>query len=139
MTNTPDGVIKLEIAQAQPSDCGAYKLVISNPNGESAALCAVAVKRMYQNDLMLLLGENPNQILSMADFDCLFQIAEPMAPVFVKPLNDLKVVIGQPLNLEAQISAFPSPEVKWFKDGTQLRPSQAFNFVNQPNGVIGLK
>lgn len=66
-------------------------------------------------------------------------IAEPMKPAFIKPLNDLKVVIGQPINLEAQISAFPSPEVKWFKDGTQLRPSQAFNFVNQPNGVIGLK
>lgn len=46
LTNTPDGVVKLEIAQALPSDCGAYKLVISNPNGESAALCAVAVKRM---------------------------------------------------------------------------------------------
>lgn len=62
-----------------------------------------------------------------------------MKPAFIKPLKDLKVVVGQPLNLEAQITAFPSPEVKWFKDGTQLRPSQAFNFVNQPNGVIGLK
>lgn len=38
--------MKLEIAHAQPSDCGAYKLVVSNPNGESAALCAVAIKRM---------------------------------------------------------------------------------------------
>lgn len=46
MTNSPDGVVKLEISQAKPSDCGAYKLVISNPNGENAALCAVAVKRM---------------------------------------------------------------------------------------------
>lgn len=46
LTNSPDGVVKLEIAQAQPSDCGAYKLVLSNPNGETAALCAVAVKRM---------------------------------------------------------------------------------------------
>lgn len=51
MTKTPDGVVKLEIDQAKPSDCGAYKLVISNPNGESAALCAVAVKRM---DLFLM-------------------------------------------------------------------------------------
>lgn len=50
MTNTPDGVIKLEIAQAQPSDCGAYKLVISNPNGENAALCAVAINRTYLFD-----------------------------------------------------------------------------------------
>lgn len=32
-----------------------------------------------------------------------------------------------------------SPEIKWFKDGVQLRPSKAFNFINQPEGVIGLR
>lgn len=66
-------------------------------------------------------------------------LAEPMKPAFIKPLKDLKVTIGQPINLEAQITAFPSPEIKWFKDGAPLRPSQAFNFVNQPGGLIGLK
>lgn len=53
MTNTPDGIIKLEIEHAQPADCGAYKLVISNPNGENVALCAVAVKRMLNYLLAL--------------------------------------------------------------------------------------
>lgn len=65
--------------------------------------------------------------------------AEPLKPEFIKPLKDLKVVIGQPLNLEAQINAFPSPEIKWLKDGAPLRPSQALNFVNQPGGLIGLR
>lgn len=46
MTNSPDGTVKLEIDHAKPSDCGAYKLLITNPNGENAALCAVAIKRM---------------------------------------------------------------------------------------------
>lgn len=46
--------MKLEIAQALPSDCGAYKLVISNPNGENAALCAVAVKRMFIPKIYIL-------------------------------------------------------------------------------------
>lgn len=45
MCTTPDGLVKLEIEHAKPSDCGAYKLVISNPNGDVSALCAVAVKR----------------------------------------------------------------------------------------------
>lgn len=58
LTNTPDGVVKLEIAQAQPSDCGAYKLVISNPNGESAALCAVAIKRTFSKLAILLHSNN---------------------------------------------------------------------------------
>lgn len=47
LTNAPDGTIKLEIENAQPEDSGAYKLVVSNPSGENAALCAVAVKRNY--------------------------------------------------------------------------------------------
>lgn len=62
-----------------------------------------------------------------------------MQPAFISALRDLKVKIGEPISLEAQVTAFPSPEIKWFKDGTQLRPSQAFNFVNHPGGLIGLK
>lgn len=45
MSTTPDGLVKLEIEHCKPADCGAYKLVISNPNGDVSALCAVAVKR----------------------------------------------------------------------------------------------
>lgn len=52
LTNTPDGVVKLEIDHAKPSDCGAYKLVIANPNGENVALCAVAVKRKYSIQIL---------------------------------------------------------------------------------------
>lgn len=48
LTNTPDGAVKLEIEHALPADCGAYKLVISNPNGENVALCAVAVRREFE-------------------------------------------------------------------------------------------
>ncbi|XP_063617006.1 obscurin isoform X2 [Cydia splendana] len=104
----PDGTVKLTIDQVTPSDCGAYKLVISNPNGDDSALCAVAV--------------NPT----------------PRKPSFSKELEDVKAVAGQPLKLEARVMAFPAPEVKWFKDGHPIRPSQAINFINQPGGVIGL-
>lgn len=41
----PDGTIKLSIDHVTPSDCGAYKLIITNPNGEHSALCAVAINR----------------------------------------------------------------------------------------------
>jgi hypothetical protein len=34
-------------------------------------------------------------------------------PAFMKPLEDVKTVVGQPLKLEAQVMAFPAPEVKW--------------------------
>ncbi|XP_038208120.1 obscurin isoform X3 [Zerene cesonia] len=107
-TALPDGTVKLSIERVTPADCGAYKLVITNPNGEHSALCAVAV--------------NPT----------------PRKPSFSQELEDVKVVVGQPVKLEARVMAFPAPEVKWFKDGLPIRPSQAVNFINQPGGIIGL-
>lgn len=41
----PDGSVRLLIENVKPTDCGAYKLVAENPNGTTAAICAVAVKR----------------------------------------------------------------------------------------------
>ncbi|XP_046962519.1 obscurin isoform X2 [Vanessa cardui] len=107
-TALPDGTVKLTIDHVTPADCGAYKLVINNPSGEHMAICAVAV--------------NPT----------------PRKPSFSQELEDVKVVVGQPVQLEARVMAFPAPEVKWFKDGVPVRPSQAVNFINQPGGVVGL-
>lgn len=45
LTALPDGTVKLLIQQTVPSDCGAYKLVATNPYGQTSALCAVAINR----------------------------------------------------------------------------------------------
>lgn len=45
LIQTPEGMIKCEIEHVKPDDCGAYKVVISNPNGKNESLCAVAVTR----------------------------------------------------------------------------------------------
>ncbi|XP_034830933.2 obscurin isoform X5 [Maniola hyperantus] len=107
-TCLPDGTVKLSIDHVTPADCGAYKLLITNPSGEHMALCAVAV--------------NPT----------------PRKPSFSEELENVKVVVGQPVKLQARVMAFPAPEVKWFKDGVPIRPSQAVNFINQPGGIVGL-
>lgn len=91
----------------------------------------------YQNFRNIMIVRN--QIITNTWLFFKFLLAEPKKPAFIKPLNDLKVTIGQPINLEAQITGFPSPEIKWLKDGAPLRPSQVLNFVNQPGGLIGLK
>lgn len=66
-------------------------------------------------------------------------IASRRKPSFTKPLEDTKAVVGQPLKLEAQVLAFPNPQVQWFKDGIPLRHTKEVNFINEPNGQIGLK
>lgn len=38
-------MIKCEIEHVKPDDCGAYKVVIDNPNGKNESMCAVAVTR----------------------------------------------------------------------------------------------
>ncbi|XP_034942777.1 obscurin isoform X3 [Chelonus insularis] len=104
----PNGSTKLTIEKCTPTDCGAYKIIAKNNNGEDVSQCAVAVK--------------PN----------------PRKPSFSKPLGDVEVVVGQPLKLEAQVVAFPSPEVQWFKDGLPLRTTPEVEFINEPNGLMGL-
>lgn len=64
--------------------------------------------------------------------------AKPVSPTFVKSIGDQKVTVGEPLKLEATVLGFPAPEIKWYKDEVQLRPSKAINFINNPNGQIGI-
>ncbi|XP_076165903.1 obscurin isoform X4 [Ptiloglossa arizonensis] len=104
-----DGATKLTIDSVTPTDCGAYKLVISNSTGELTSLCAVAIK------------------------------PERKKPSFSKPLEDTKVIVGQPLKLEAKVVAFPNPQVQWFKEGIPLRQAKEIYFMNEPNGLIGLR
>lgn len=48
------------------------------------------------------------------------------------------MIVGQPLKLEAQVVAVPNPQIQWIKDGVPVRPTKEINFVNDPNGLIGL-
>lgn len=69
----------------------------------------------------------------------MFFVAERRKPSFTKPLEDTKAIVGHPLKLEAQVLAFPNPQVQWFKDGIPLRHSKEMYFMNEPNGLIGLR
>ncbi|XP_073813115.1 obscurin isoform X2 [Musca autumnalis] len=108
ISTTPQGLCTLEIEQCSPNDSGAYKLAITNEHGKKVALCAVAVS------------------------------PKPLTPSFVKHIEDQKITVGEPLKLEATVVGFPAPEIKWYKDEVLLRPSQAINFINNPNGQIGI-
>ena len=57
--------------------------------------------------------------------------------MFVRPLQDHKLTVGDTLHMEAEIAGFPMPEVRWFKDGLPLRQIRGINFINQPDGLVG--
>uniref|UniRef100_A0AAG5DF48 Muscle M-line assembly protein unc-89 n=1 Tax=Anopheles atroparvus TaxID=41427 RepID=A0AAG5DF48_ANOAO len=102
-----DGICRLVIDKCLPGDSGCYKLVLSNKSGDVTTQCGVAI--------------TPKQ----------------SAPVFVRPLQDHKLTVGDTLHMEAEIAGFPMPEVRWFKDGLPLRQTRGINFINQPDGLIG--
>ncbi|XP_058124576.1 obscurin [Anopheles ziemanni] len=102
-----DGICRLVIDKCLPGDSGCYKLVLSNKSGDVTTQCGVAI--------------TPKQSV----------------PVFVRPLQDHKLVVGETLHMEAEIAGFPMPEVRWFKDGLPLRQTRGINFINQPDGLIG--
>lgn len=107
-TLTPDGIVELSIKSCAPSDSGAYKLVAKNPHGSEVGLCAVAVT------------------------------PKPMTPEFIKPVTDQSITVGEPLKIEAEVSGFPPPEIRWVKDGMPLCPMERINVINNPNGCVGL-
>ncbi|XP_050073153.1 obscurin isoform X1 [Anopheles maculipalpis] len=102
-----DGICRLVIDNVLPGDSGCYKLVLSNKSGDVTTQCCVAI--------------TPKQ----------------KPPVFVRPLQDHKLTVGDTLHMEAEIAGFPMPEVRWFKDGLPLRQTRGINFINQPDGLIG--
>lgn len=61
-----------------------------------------------------------------------------MKPTFMKGIEDTKVIVGEPLRLEAIVSAYPPPDVKWFKDGLPIRPQQGVCFETHPDGRVAL-
>lgn len=65
--------------------------------------------------------------------------AESKEPYLKKDLPEyIKSKVGEPLKLEAQVVAFPNPEVQWLKDGIPIRPSKEIYFSNDPNGMISM-
>ncbi|XP_044758879.1 obscurin isoform X8 [Coccinella septempunctata] len=100
----PDGTAKLTIDNVTPEDSGAYKLVIKNQNGDTSCLCAVAVQ--------------PN----------------PKRPKFKKVFKDTDLATGETLRLEAQVIAYPPPEIKWMKDGLPIRASADVLIEKHPDG-----
>jgi len=59
--------------------------------------------------------------LASADVDCV-AVGES-APVFTRPLCNVKVTEGQKVQLECHVTGSPEPEAIWMLDGVELRSS----------------
>ncbi|XP_054168063.1 obscurin-like [Oppia nitens] len=106
----PDGTQTLKIIEAKPEDTGSYSLRATNISGQIS--CSTAVK------------VSPQQI----------------APVLQKKLSKKKSIeAGEPIELVAKLSGEPIPDVKWLKNGVEVKESDGFKIDTKPDGTVSLK
>lgn len=60
-------------------------------------------------------------------------------PAFVADLQDTQVVEGFPIKLEVKLIGYPTPELKWLHNGTEISPnSQRAKITQNPDGTASL-
>ncbi|CAL1297366.1 unnamed protein product [Larinioides sclopetarius] len=101
----------LTVPHPRPADSGIYECRARNEVGKDSCSANIAV--------------------SGADTE-----GEPA--MFLKKLKDTSVLNGMPAKLTACICGTPKPEVKWFKEGTQLSKDNRLILEDDRNGVIRL-
>lgn len=61
--------------------------------------------------------------------------ADEVAPEFTRELQQNKVEEGETAAFECQVVGHPAPEVKWFKDGKELKASEHIEIISEPSGA----
>lgn len=105
------GDCKLVIEHAKSEDAGNYSIKASNPNGNATSSSVVSV------------------------------MPEPFAPTVLENLPiKVQVVKGEPLQLQAKISAYPLPTVTWHKDKVPIDESSSSDkhIASTPDGNLQL-
>ncbi|KRY53788.1 Muscle M-line assembly protein unc-89 [Trichinella britovi] len=111
-----DGRCCLTIDKVDESNLGAYRCVASNVHGSSSCAC------MLISDTL------------KAD-----KKVEQKAPWFSKTLTDTWVEKGSDLMLNCKVDGDFPMEIKWYKDGKLLRPSDRMSMTFDDDGTVTLK
>lgn len=56
-------------------------------------------------------------------------IAQP--PQFTKPLSPVKVIEGQCATLEVEFEGFPPPQISWYRESFEIKPSNDFQVCSE--------
>ncbi|XP_071471372.1 myosin light chain kinase, smooth muscle isoform X3 [Marmota flaviventris] len=107
------GVAELNVLDALPEDNGTYTCLAENSLGQVSCSAKVIVHEKKSDGKSGLLPLSPNQ---------------PVAPIFLQGLSDLKVMDGSQVTMTVQVSGNPPPEVIWLHNGTEIQESEDFHF-----------
>lgn len=103
----------LLILECTAQDEGIYECIATNGVGESSCKAKVTISQGR--------GSTPSSHYSDEGLQGRAEI-----PKVIKKLENQQVAEGRPVTLRCQISAFPVPEVQWFKHDQLIKPSKYF-------------
>ncbi|KAA0716077.1 Myosin light chain kinase, smooth muscle [Triplophysa tibetana] len=105
---------ELRVQAAVMEDAGVYKCVALNDHGRAACSACVLVKA------------KPSVKRSCAP--PAVDVRRPSAPVFLKGLQDLRVMDGSQVTMTVEVTGNPPPEVVWLHNGKEIQESEDFHF-----------
>ena len=95
-----EGTFKLIIKETISSDSGKYKCIAVNEWGEESSEAELTIKK------------------------------SSMKPNFIKKLRDCEAKVGdQMIEFNVKVEGIPKPEVKWFREGLEIKEKDGFKFV----------
>ncbi|KAK0423255.1 hypothetical protein QR680_008049 [Steinernema hermaphroditum] len=115
-TTKSDGTARLTIDSVEVADAGEYRCEAKNPAGTART-------------------EAPLKVVTAEEEHLLTEVA----PEFSKDLKAVQAKEGEPVVFECKISAMPQPQVKWFKDGEELKPGDGIEIEALDDGTNRLK
>ncbi|XP_057191725.1 myosin light chain kinase, smooth muscle isoform X2 [Triplophysa rosa] len=109
-----NGECELRVQAAVMEDAGVYSCVAVNDHGRAACSARVLVKA------------KPGVKRSCAP--PAVNVRRPSAPVFLKGLQDLRVMDGSQVTMTVEVTGNPPPEVLWLHNGKEIQESEDFHF-----------
>uniref|UniRef100_A0A9J8B4C2 Myosin light chain kinase, smooth muscle n=1 Tax=Cyprinus carpio carpio TaxID=630221 RepID=A0A9J8B4C2_CYPCA len=104
----------LTVKAAVLEDAGVYSCVAVNDQGRAVCTAHVLVKAKP--------GVKRSAAPPVTD------VRRPSAPVFLRGLQDLRVMDGCQVTMTVEVTGNPAPEVVWLQNGKEIQESEDFHF-----------
>ncbi|XP_039503094.1 myosin light chain kinase, smooth muscle isoform X2 [Pimephales promelas] len=105
---------QLKVQAAVLEDAGVYSCVAVNDHGRAVCTACVLV--------------TAKQSVKRSAAHSVTDVRRPSAPVFLKGLQDLRVMDGSQVTMTVEVSGNPAPEVVWLHNGKEIQESEDFHF-----------
>uniref|UniRef100_A0A8C1TN59 Myosin light chain kinase, smooth muscle n=1 Tax=Cyprinus carpio TaxID=7962 RepID=A0A8C1TN59_CYPCA len=105
---------QLRVKAAVLEDAGVYSCVAVNDHGRAVCTACVLV--------------NAKSSVKRSAAPPVTDVRRPSAPVFLKGLQDLRVMDGSQVTMTVEVTGNPAPEVVWLHNGKEIQESEDFYF-----------